>query len=303
MSLAALEAAIVNLLACAPAPSKAPRLDKENAAEELIASAARFAEAVQQAGSGEELDRLANLLPALMGEMEGFRKAASAAIMAHLQPEAKRPPKRVSFYIADGKDRFFPLFVEPDDVERFVGDASSVLMHLPRSVKYAHQLSQWNADAHVKAFADVLWEVWRRAEREHLWGFFLIAQCRAAANPDQHRNLVVLLASMPEAFQAITGAAESLLVAQAAQAVPALSQRQFYILQALLEMNATSPERLRTTKQIAKKVEAAASPAAFKEATADLKKRGLIATKEGRYGGCWLTPDGLKLAQQIVRKQ
>jgi hypothetical protein len=279
----------------------------------LIANAVRFAVAMQGAGFGDELNRWAKALPNLMAELEDARKLAHAAIMSELRPEPTQPPKRVGFYIGDEKDRFFPAFIEPGDVEQFVEDTLSVLLHLPRSTKYALQLLRWKPDGHVRAFSESLWKLWRRAEREHLWGCFLVAQCRAAGDPEQLRNLIVSFASMPEVFRAIQDAAESVFIglpvapavvgAKPAEAVPVLSQRQYYILQAMLRLGATSPDTLRTTIEIAKKADPDADPDAFKEPIADLKKRNFIATKEGRGGGCWLTPEGLTLARHLGRKQ
>jgi len=90
MSLVVLEAAVSNLLVCAPAASSAPRLDREIEAEALIASAIRFAVALEKAGFGEELRTRGKLLPTLMGDVEDARKSAHAAIMARLQPDAKQ---------------------------------------------------------------------------------------------------------------------------------------------------------------------------------------------------------------------
>jgi hypothetical protein len=83
MSLAVIEAAAANLLACSSAGSLAPRPDKENKAEALIACALRFTAALEVAGFGDELGRRAKLLPSLIAELEGTRKSAFKAIMAH----------------------------------------------------------------------------------------------------------------------------------------------------------------------------------------------------------------------------
>ncbi len=311
MSLAVIEAAVANLLACAPAGSLAPPLDKEVRAEELIAAAVRFAVALENAGFGEELGRRANLLPSLIVEVEAARKSAHAAIMAQLQPDAKQPSKPVGFYLKDEQYRFFPAFIEPADVEQFVGDAFSLTLHLPRSVKYSHQLLRWRPDPQLQAFSEAIWDAWRKAEQDHLWGFFLIAQCRAAGNPDQHRNLVVLFASMPDALHAIRGAAESLFIGlrdlQAAQEagpaedVPALSDRQYDILVAMREMEALSPDTRRTAGEIAYKSERS-HVHAVKESIAALRKMDLIRTKEGRGGGCWLTAYGQEVAHRIAKR-
>ncbi len=311
MSLAVIEAAVANLLACSPAGSLASRLDKENQAEALIALTVRLGVAVQEAGFGEELGRRAKLLPSLLAELEDARRSAHAAIMAQLQPNAKQPPKRVGFYFNDEQNRFFPAFIEPADVEQFVGDALSLALRLPRSVKYSQHLLRWKPDGPLQAFSEAIWDVWRKAEQDHLWGFFLIGQCHVASNPDQHRDLVTLVASAPEAFQAIKGAAESVFIglrdaraaegARPAEAVPVLSERQYNILVAMLEMEALSPDTRWTAEEIAKKSEGR-DVQAVKESIAALRKMEFIGTKEGRGGGCWLTAYGLEVAHRIARR-
>jgi hypothetical protein len=86
--------------------------------------------------------------------------------------------------------------------------------------------------------------------------------------------------------------------------VPPLSRRQYDILAALLLLNATSPDKRRSTAEITTKAEGIeANPEGFKEPMAGLRALGLIATKEGRGGGCWLTPKGKDLAKQISNRK
>ena len=81
---------------------------------------------------------------------------------------------------------------------------------------------------------------------------------------------------------------------------PALSERQYLILQSLLEMNATSASNRCTTDKIAKRAEGAkANPVQFKVPIANLKRRKLVHTKEGRGGGCWLTTSGKTIAEKL----
>lgn len=80
---------------------------------------------------------------------------------------------------------------------------------------------------------------------------------------------------------------------------PALSVRQYEVLEAMLDLEALTADRRCTTAEIAKTATGTIDADAFKESIADLKKRGLIATKEGRGGGCWLTPEGAHVARRL----
>jgi hypothetical protein len=84
--------------------------------------------------------------------------------------------------------------------------------------------------------------------------------------------------------------------------VPALSERQYRILQALLELDATSPAKRRPTKDVAEKAEGIeADPEGFKQPITDLAASGFVGTKGGRGGGCWLTATGRAVAEQLKR--
>ena len=81
---------------------------------------------------------------------------------------------------------------------------------------------------------------------------------------------------------------------------PLLSDRQRFILRAMLELKAFDSDSLQSTSEIAKRAESAgANPELLKEAIADLQKKGLIGTKVGRGGGCWLTEDGRLRAEKL----
>jgi hypothetical protein len=83
---------------------------------------------------------------------------------------------------------------------------------------------------------------------------------------------------------------------------PPLSQRQYEILEAMLNLRATDPARRKTTEVIAAAAEAGANPEAFKIPIKDLKKRGFIGTKPSRGGGCWLTATGRELAERLKKR-
>jgi len=82
--------------------------------------------------------------------------------------------------------------------------------------------------------------------------------------------------------------------------MPALSARQYLILQTLLIMKAMTAVARQTTAKIVEKAEGkAADPVQFKKDIASLKNAGFIDTKSGAGGGCWLTTKGRNLASRL----
>jgi len=83
---------------------------------------------------------------------------------------------------------------------------------------------------------------------------------------------------------------------------PVLSQREYDFLEALYLLEATSPFDRRSTKEVAERSEGGSvNPERFKETVASLVRLGLVSTKEGRGGGCWLTRDGVALAKRLTK--
>lgn len=81
---------------------------------------------------------------------------------------------------------------------------------------------------------------------------------------------------------------------------PHLSDRQYEILQALELLKAFGCASKQRTTVIARRAEGVeANPEAFKEPIAALRRRGLIDTKAGRGGGCWLTPAGRAIVARL----
>ncbi len=84
---------------------------------------------------------------------------------------------------------------------------------------------------------------------------------------------------------------------------PVLSERQYEILEAMYNLKATDPARRKATEDIARAAEGAGvNPEVFKRPVADLVRRGFVATKGGRGGGCWLTATGRALAERILKR-
>jgi hypothetical protein len=78
-----------------------------------------------------------------------------------------------------------------------------------------------------------------------------------------------------------------------------LSDRQRDILQTLLRQCAFDIDHRMTTDEIVERVagRGRGSAASFKRPIADLRRSGLVLTKDGRDGGCWLTVPGRELIQ------
>jgi len=83
----------------------------------------------------------------------------------------------------------------------------------------------------------------------------------------------------------------------------ALTDRQYAVLDALFDMKSFTPDQKMSTDEIAAKAgDRGPDPAGFKEPIADLGRHGLVKTKTGRGGGCWLSRDGRRFTEQL-RKQ
>jgi hypothetical protein len=82
-----------------------------------------------------------------------------------------------------------------------------------------------------------------------------------------------------------------------------LTQRQCEILQTLYGRGATDREERMTTEQIAKSICPFLYSASLKEPISKLSALHLIATKTGRGGGCWLTPEGLSVIREKEKRR
>lgn len=70
------------------------------------------------------------------------------------------------------------------------------------------------------------------------------------------------------------------------------------LLQTMLKLNAVSSDTRRTHDDIASVNDPLDTGEIIKHRMASLVKRGLIASKTGRGGGCWLTAEGLKTVKR-----
>ncbi|HRX85791.1 MAG TPA: Rrf2 family transcriptional regulator [Phycisphaerae bacterium] len=79
-----------------------------------------------------------------------------------------------------------------------------------------------------------------------------------------------------------------------------LGERAQLVLVAMLELGAVDSDRRQSTEAIAfKALGADADANALKTVMAELKSRGLIESKTGRGGGCWLTDAGKLRAEKL----
>jgi hypothetical protein len=84
---------------------------------------------------------------------------------------------------------------------------------------------------------------------------------------------------------------------------PPLSDHQYEILEALFLLKALNPALKKTTCEIAEKIEKGTRPEYLKAPISGLVKLGLVGTKEGRGGGCWLEPKGTVLIKRILEER
>jgi hypothetical protein len=83
----------------------------------------------------------------------------------------------------------------------------------------------------------------------------------------------------------------------------ALSKRQWKILKALHKLQAFGPDSRVNAAEIVKRAkDEDADPGVYKHPIADLVKKGLVETRQGHTGGCWLTREGRTLVASIPAK-
>ncbi|MGE5610363.1 MAG: hypothetical protein ACM359_14005 [Bacillota bacterium] len=95
---------------------------------------------------------------------------------------------------------------------------------------------------------------------------------------------------------------------------PPLPPRQQAILRTLWHFGALSPESLRSRQSIAARIDESVlfkfsvdgkqqRHDVGKQSIQSLAKRGLVQTRSGRGGGAWLTPEGQRLAEELVKRE
>jgi hypothetical protein len=109
----------------------------------------------------------------------------------------------------------------------------------------------------------------------------------------------VLQQKFPDEMQEILAAVQAATRIATGKAAE-LSDRQLDILQTLFERGAFDADHRLTTDEVVEEVcgKGRGNSETFKVPMADLARRKLVFTKEGRSGGVWLTPDGTAHIQQ-----
>jgi len=124
----------------------------------------------------------------------------------------------------------------------------------------------------------------------------------ASAGPEEQRKWQAAVDQEEATWERENRPAKTIDASTSSTGGSSLSDRQNNILQAMWELKALDQSSRRSTEEIAVRAEGPnASPEGFKAAIADLQQRGLIDTKVGRGGGCWLLPRGIELIQNGVK--
>lgn len=124
-----------------------------------------------------------------------------------------------------------------------------------------------------------------------------------APGTDQPADVANIMAGLIESFavqQAGIQQTQKIGSPQTISQEVVLGELQRLILITLLHLGAVNSDSRQTTPEIAVKAEGkTAEPDRFKRPLADLARKGLVSSKEGRGGGFWLTPSGILRADQI----
>jgi hypothetical protein len=197
--------------------------------------------------------------------------------------------------------------VDWQDIDDTIGASKSILW-LPFELKrYSAFLAVFVRYPELTALDCELRIVAERMAAGHLWGSFLIAAACGAGSfkspePSRYGNLVSTIAYRQGAVEAIKGAAEDLRVSL--EVDPKTLPDEFQdILVAMLEMGATSESKRKTTAEIAEAVVGSSEDAdKFKVKMAELNRRRVVASKQHRGGGCWLTSLGRSAAEKLSKQ-
>jgi hypothetical protein len=136
---------------------------------------------------------------------------------------------------------------------------------------------------------------------EPLYDLFEVARHGGGTEKAQREALdAALRVSAPALSSSVTVPAADYLAPSRPTDQSTPSDRQCDILQVLFKNQASDADHRMTTDEIADAVEGKGRGRveSFKRPIADLKERGLIFTKAGRCGGCWLTDVGQTFIKQ-----
>jgi len=312
--------------------------EREKQAEQLIVLAANFVDSLNEAGDGEELNRrfvlFANLTTSgsLYDRLreDAYERIAQAFEQALAKSELQVPTldQPESFRLidvfprlghwnkedtfisvaqisdCDKPERFENYFTSLSNLERYLGYNESILWHPYELRGYCRNLMEFLNHQDLLGLCAELQRIFERINESHLWGCSLLVTAHGvirSSSPDasKFRNLLSTIQFSYNAITAIKKAAEDLWIYIQGNA-ETLRLEQQYILKAMLKMDATHEDKRITTVDIIGKALGGNEVDRYKPIMADLSKRHLIKTKEGRGGGCWLTSLGKSVAKKLI---
>lgn len=203
----------------------------------------------------------------------------------------------------DKPERFEKYFITQSKLEHYLGSEESILWYPYELKHYCGNLMEFLNHKELLLLYHELLRLFERINESHLWGCFLLITAHSvirSSSPDasKFRNLLSTIHFSHNAITAIKKAAEDLWMFIQGNA-ETLRPEQKNILQAMMEMDATHEDKRKTAADIIGRALGVTEADAYKPMMADLSKRHLIETKEGRGGGGWLTSLGKSVAKKL----
>ncbi len=223
-----LNAALENLSNCPDMPYRdmSPPLAyyyssrQEKHAEKFIELAAEFVRSLEREADREELRRRAVPFAHLVGPGSRYQelrvKAYERLLLAFKQASPDGMAERLSVPQLGGDSRFPDLFVNWTDVEKYLGDAESVLRFPTETVRYCHWLNEflsYPCQLELRQLSYGVKRIEEEVEGTHLRGNFLLvaaydAVCSVCQDAGRYRALVTTIVMAPEIMAAAKAAAE-----------------------------------------------------------------------------------------------
>ena len=284
--------------------------ERRDWANEAAACAARFVaalhEAIDKGGGSKELDRRFTMLANITGLGSPYQFSRDAAFRRlESLKEASSDDKVERVLISNLVTPILPEYAPKDflvweDVDRLVGGVESILWWPDELSSWRGRLAEFAKYPELPDFSRELGRVLSQMEADHLWGSFLLAassRVHRAAQPDWYGLLEHTLLRLRDVVQVIKDAADDLFVEFHVDPERFEDdERQLGILVAMLKMKTFSITTRRKSDDICKE---AFGSSGDRNAFSLLHDKGLIKSKGGSGGGCWLTPVGCSIAKNL----
>jgi len=268
--------------------------------------AAQFVAALEKASGGANLDQRFTKLANITGLGSPYQFARDDAFQRLMSLKEASPDDKVErvpkskLVMAVLPEYAQKDFLDWKKVEGLVGSVESILWQPYELGNYWCQLAESTKYRELPDFTRELRRVLDQMKAEHLWGSFLLAvssSVRRAAQPDWCFLLEDTIMRSEEAVQAITDAVDDLFVEFHVDLERFKDdERQLGILVAMLRMEAFSL----TTRHISDDIlKVAFGSVGDRNVFSLLRDKGLICSKGGSGGGCWLTPVGRSIAKKL----